>query len=107
MIGWKPKTKLAVSTSTASTSLTPGTGKLTLFPPEAVYIEFSNVPHGTTDEIDADSIQLPADTLITIEVPTYKFKTLDKDIAGVSDDSFIYLQAKTLSGTGNMQIIEH
>ena len=77
MIGWKQSTAVTLSTdATTSTALSVGTGKVTIRPSVDVYIEFSN---SSTDVIDdAKSTRLPANSVMTIEVPTFKFKALNK-----------------------------
>ena len=110
MIGWKTGTAIDLGAgSTTITELSVGTGKVTIRPEEDVYIEFTDSAGLAAAEDDigvGNSTLLPADSVMTIEVPTYKFKALDKTIAGVDDSSKIMMLLKS-SRACAVNYVEH
>jgi len=105
MIGWKQGIAETLSANeTSNIALSAGTGKVTIRPDVDVFIDFSNADGGNVSQ--ADATELPAQSVMTIEVPTYKFKAVNKTIAGNDDSTYIYLMLESASG-GTVTYVEH
>ena len=103
-IGWSSATELDASTTTATHAVTAGVGKLTLYATDTLKIEFSD---STTDIVHAsNSMQLPANAAITIDVPTLKFPILTRS-GRVSKSTKCYLQFQTATNSKKLKIVEH
>tara|TARA_R110000744_G_scaffold252114_5_gene367929 strand:+ start:531 stop:857 length:327 start_codon:yes stop_codon:yes gene_type:complete len=105
-IGWGAVTQAAASTTTATHSVPAGVGKLTLLSSDTLKVEFSN---STTSVIDSsNSMELPASTAVTIDVPLMKFPVVDKAHGAITGlGSKCYLQFQTVTDAQTLKIVEH
>ena len=104
MIGWKQGIAETLSANeTSNIALSAGTGKVTIKTDVDAFIGFSNI---SEDIETSDATKLPANTVMTIEVPTYKFKAVNKTIAGNDDSTYIYLMLESASD-GTVTYVEH
>mgnify|MGYP003147677309 FL=1 len=105
-IGFNKRLKISlVSGGTSGQALTPGVGKITIKPTNAIYFEFNN---STADPINAHSLSLPAGAVVTMDVPVLKFKTLQKKVNGINDSHYIWVHAQAVNDDGGEVIlIEH
>lgn len=105
-IGWGAVTQAAASRTTAVHSIPAGVGKLTLLATDTLKVEFSD--SSTSVVHSNDSMELPASTAVTIDVPLMKFPVVDKahgDITGLG--SKCYLQFQTATDAQTLKIVEH
>tara|TARA_R110000822_G_scaffold75287_3_gene181069 strand:- start:1859 stop:2185 length:327 start_codon:yes stop_codon:yes gene_type:complete len=105
-IGWGAVTEATASTATATHSVPAGVGKLTLLASDTLKVEFSN---STTSVIhSSNSMELPASTAVTIDVPLMKFPVVDKAHGAITGlGSKCYLQFQTATDAQTLKIVEH